>query len=554
MATVLLALTEPAIPALLKPLLDGTFVDKDPEIIFWTPFLLIILFTVRGLSNFTSGVAFEWVSGKVVLDLRAELIDQILLLPNSYFDHHSTGNTISKLTFNVTQVTNAATRVLITVVKDSIIVLGLLAYMFYLNYMMTLLILASMPVIVIVVSLLAKRLRRLSLALQESMGGLTHMLEESVRGQRVIKIFNGQAYEKKRFLHRANWVRRYNLKSKVAGLAHMPVVELIGALIFATLIFVGTRMHGGEQMSVGGFVSLLVAVGLLFSPIKRLTSINQPLQKGLAAAQTVFELVDEEPEQDLGSRELSLPKGEIDFEDVSFRYESSDRDVLRQLNFKIKAGETVALVGNSGGGKTTIMNLMPRFYQPTNGHICIDGIDIQELKLAELRKYISYVGQESVLFDDTVAANIRYGAAGDLNDEQLSKVAEAAHALEFIERLPDGFDSVIGEDGVLLSGGQRQRLAIARALAKDAPILLLDEATSALDTQSEQHVQAALRELTKGRTTLIIAHRLSTVRHANRIFVVQHGQIIEEGSHEELYQQGGQYYQLCQHQFNQPDQ
>lgn len=549
LAMVVLAMTEPAIPMLMKPLLDGSFVEKDPLYIFWSPVLLILLFSLRGIMNFISAVAFEWVSGKVVLDLRRMMMERLLHMGTPYFDGHATGTLISKVTYNVNQVTVAATKVLTTLVKDSIVVVGLLIYMFYLNWLLSLAVLLAMPVIVVVVRLLAIRLRRINRALQQTMGVLTQVLEEAVRGHKVVKIFQGQAYEKRRFLERANWVRRYNMKSKVSGSAHMPLVEFVGAVMIALLVYVGTHQTAAGELTVGGFVSLMVAIGLLFAPLKRLTGINQPLQKGLAAAESVFGLVDEEPEADGGTRELERAVGRVRFESVSFRYPGMERDALRPISFTMEPGTTVALVGHSGGGKTTIANLIPRFYTPTGGRILIDGIDIQELTLMSLRRQLSYVGQESVLFDDTVAANIAYGALGEVSREEIVEAARSAHALEFIERLPQGFETVIGEDGVRLSGGQRQRLAIARALIKNAPILLLDEATSALDTESERHVQAALEVLTQERTTLVIAHRLSTIQHADRILVVREGTLVEEGRHEELLQRHGHYHQLCRQQF-----
>ncbi|MET0091316.1 MAG: lipid A export permease/ATP-binding protein MsbA [Candidatus Thiodiazotropha sp.] len=554
LSMVILALTEPAIPWLMKPMLDGSFVNKDPQVIFWSPILLILLFTLRGLMNFVSNVAFEWVAGKVVLDLRHMMIERILTLGTPYFDAHATGNLISMVTYNVNQVTMAATKVLTTLVKDTIVVIGLLAYMFYLNWMLTLIVFATMPVIMIAVRVLAVRLRKVNRALQSTMGVMTQVLEESVRGHKVIKIFEGRPYEEKRFLERANWVRRYNMKSKVAGSAHMPLVEFVGAVMIAALVYVGTHETALGELTVGGFVSLMAAIGLLFSPLKRLTGINQPLQKGLAAAESVFGLEDEPPEDDHGRAELERAQGRVVFESVSFRYPNMDRDALKPVSFEIEPGTTVALVGHSGGGKTTIANLIPRFYNPSGGRILIDGVDTQELSLLSLRRQLSYVGQESVLFDDTVAANIAYGARVPPTREQIVEAARSAHALEFIERLPEGFETRIGEDGVRLSGGQRQRLAIARALIKDAPILLLDEATSALDTESERHVQAALHTLTQERTTLVIAHRLSTIQHADLILVLQDGEIVERGTHRELLEQQGVYHVLCRHQFQeQPD-
>ena len=549
-AMVLLAMTEAMIPVLMKPMLDGSFVDKDPQIIFWSPILLIVLFSLRGIMNFISEVAFEWVSGKVVHDLRHQMIERILNMGTPYFDTHATGTVISKVTYNVNQVTMAATKVLTSLVKDSIIVVGLLAYMIYLNWLLTLVVLLSMPIIVVAVSLLATRLRRINRSLQHSMGVLTQVLEEAVRGHKVVKIYQGQAYEKRRFLERSNWVRRYNMKSKVAGSAHMPLIELVGAVMIALLVYVGTHQTAAGSLSVGGFVSLMVAIGLLFSPLKRLTGINQPLQRGLAAAESVFSLVDEEPEADQGSVELERAVGRVTFEQVSFRYPGMDRDALKPISFEMAQGTTLALVGHSGGGKTTIANLIPRFYTPSGGRILIDGVDIQDLTLLSLRRQLAYVGQESVLFDDSVAANIAYGAGREVTPEEIREAARSAHALEFIDRLPDGFNTVIGEDGVRLSGGQRQRLAIARALIKDAPILLLDEATSALDAESEHYVQEALRVLTHARTTLVIAHRLSTIQHADRILVVREGELVEEGRHQELLERRGEYYQLCRQQFS----
>ncbi|MET0002548.1 lipid A export permease/ATP-binding protein MsbA [Candidatus Thiodiazotropha sp. LNASS1] len=549
-AMVVLALTEPAIPWLMKPMLDGSFVEKDPAIIFWSPILLILLFSIRGIMNFISGVAFEWVAGKVVLDLRRMMIERILTMGTPYFDAHATGSLISKVTFNVNQVTMAATKVLTTLVKDTIIIIGLLAYMLYLNWLLTLAVFMAMPIIVVAVRYLAIRLRRVNRALQQTMGVMTQVLEESIRGHKVIKIFEGRPYEQRRFLERANWVRRYNMKSKVAGSAHMPLVEFVGAAMIAALVYVSTHQTAAGELTVGGFVSLMVAIGLLFSPLKRLTGINQPLQKGLAAAESVFSLVDEQPEADNGTRSLENVEGRVSFDAVSFRYPAMDKDALKPISFEMEPGSTVALVGHSGGGKTTIANLIPRFYTPTGGRILIDGIDIQELSLISLRRQISYVGQDSVLFDDSVAANIAYGAVGEVSHEQIVEAAKSAYALEFIQRLPDGFDTVIGEDGIRLSGGQRQRLAIARALIKDAPVLLLDEATSALDTESERYVQAALKTLTQERTTLVIAHRLSTIQHADKILVIQDGELVEEGKHQQLIDQKGVYYQLCHHQFS----
>ncbi|MCP3867277.1 MAG: lipid A export permease/ATP-binding protein MsbA [Gammaproteobacteria bacterium] len=547
-AMMLLAATEPTIPALIKPMLDGTFVDRDPDVILWTPFVLVGLFLIRGSMTFISKVAFEWVAGRVVLVLRREMFERILTLPTAYFDANSTGNLINKVTFNVHQVAQASTKVLTILVKDTIIVIGLLGYMIYLNWLLTTIMFVLLPTIALVVSLLAKKLRRISRNLQETMGDMTHVLEESVRGHKLIKVFAGRAYEQSRFEKLADGVRLYNLKNTVAGMAHAPAVELAASMMLAVLIYVGTHDTIAGTLSVGGFVSLIAAIGLIFAPIKRLTGINQSLQQGLAAAESVFDLTDQTPEQDLGKRELAQVKGKISLRNVTFRYPTAEKDALTDISFDVEPGETIALVGRSGGGKTTVAALIPRFYQPVKGTILLDGEDVQELTLESLRGSLSYVGQESVLFDDTVAANIAYGAGRKVSHDEVVRAATDAHALEFIQQLPGGFDTMIGEDGVRLSGGQRQRMAIARALIKDAPVLLLDEATSALDTESERHVQAALERLTENRTTLVIAHRLSTVKHADRILVLKDGRIVEQGRHDVLLDRGGEYTELCQHQ------
>ncbi len=546
---IILALSEPAIPILLKPLLDGTFVDQDPSFLFWSPIVLLVLFIVRGASNFISKVAFAWVTGRLVLDLRKEMFARILTLPTSYFDAHATGNLISKVTYNTMQVTTAATKVLMILIRDSVTVLGLLAYMLYLDWKFSMIIFLLLPIIVLVVRFIAIRLRVISRNLQRSMGDLTHALEEGTRGNKVVKVFGGEAYEQDRFDHIANWTRRHTFKQKVTDALSIPVVEFIGALMIAILIYVGTGQTGDEPLTVGEFVSFLAALGLLFPPIKRLTGINRPLQNGLAGAESVFELLDEDPELDTGTIELERVSGKLTFEQVNFRYAGTEVNALTDISFSVSPGETVALVGASGSGKTTIANLMPRFYDPDSGRVLLDDTDITQVTRRSLRDNVSYVGQESVLFNDTVTANICYGLPEQPTEATLHQAAEAAHALEFIHELPQGFDTIIGEDGVRLSGGQRQRIAIARALLKDAPALVLDEATSALDTASERHVQAALANLTHNRSTLVIAHRLSTIEHADQILVVDKGKIVERGSHQELLEHQGEYAKLYDIQF-----
>lgn len=543
------ALTEAAIPAILKPILDGTFVEKNEFYLNWAPFGIVGLFFVRGLTGFVNATAFAAVSTRVVFDLRRQMFDRLLSLPTRYYDQQATGNLISKLTYDVTQVTDAATEALTVLVKDSVTVLGLLVFVFWLDWKLSLFVFLLFPVIAIVVVTVGRRLRRLSRGLQGSFGDLTHVLEESVRGHKVVKIFGGQEYERGRFRETANWVRRLQFKIRVASASSVPVVELLGSVIMAVVIYIGTSRATEDQLTVGGFVAFFTALGLLFSPIKRLTRVNEPLQRGLAAAESVFGLIDQPPEPDTGKGTLDIADGNLRFEDVSFAYEAEGRPALRDFTLEIPARTTTALVGASGSGKTTVANLLPRLYNLRQGRILWNGVDIRDLRLEQLRGLISLVSQDVVLFNDTIAANIAYGVSPRPAMEEIRRAAAAAHALEFIDRLPEGLETQVGENGVRLSGGQRQRLAIARALLRDAPLLILDEATSALDSESEQAVQAALESLRHRHTVLVIAHRLSTIQRADNIVVLRDGSIVEQGQHDVLLARNGHYADLYRTQF-----
>jgi subfamily B ATP-binding cassette protein MsbA len=546
---VVAAATEPLLPALLKPMLDGTFVHKDETVIRLAPIIIVAIFLVRGLATFVSTYAINWVGNKVVMDLRDEMFAKLLSLPTRYYDDHATGNLISKLTFDVTQVTAAATTVVTIAVRDSIIIAGLLGWLFYLNWKLTLLTLVMAPVIAFIIRTIGRRLRTSSRDAQRAMGDITQVIEESVTAHKVVKLFGGQPYEGGRFHDQANQVRRHTMKQASAAAANVPIVQMVAAIALAVIVYLATLQSKADETTVGGFLSFIAAMLMLTAPLKRLAGMSEYLQRGLAAAESVFELIDTESETDSGTFAVGRVRGELQFEQVQFAYGTDGRHALRDIELHIRAGETIALVGASGSGKTTLANLVPRFYAPTGGRITLDGHDIGGLTLASLRANIALVSQEVVLFNDTVAANIAYGQMREVGEEEIIAAAEAAHAMEFIREWPQGLDTLVGERGVKLSGGQRQRIAIARAILKDAPILILDEATSALDSESERHVQAALEALMRGRTTLVIAHRLSTIEKADRIVVLQKGEIVEIGTHRELLAKSGVYAQLHRTQF-----
>ena len=546
---VMVGLTEVALPALMKPLLDGTFVYKDQALMRWMPAVIIAVVVVRGSAEYMAAYSINWVGNKLVMDLREAMFGKLLGLPTPYYDDHASGNLISKLTYDVTQVTAAGTSVLTVMFKDSVSLVGLLIYMLWLNWKLTLLALVMTPLIVGVVRLISVRLRMSSRSVQQAMGDVTQVLQETIEGHKVVKLFGGQRYEGARFGEQVNRVRRFMMKQTTAAAASVPIVQLLAGLALAAIVYLATQQSSGNEITVGEFVSFITAMLMLTAPLKRITGVNEPLQRGLAAAESVFDLIDQPAESDPGRSAIARVDGAIRFDNVSFTYANADRPALQGITLTINPAETVALVGASGGGKTTLANLVPRFYRPTGGRILLDGYDLETLTLASLRANIALVSQDVVLFNDSVAANIAYGVMRDTSEADIVKAAEAAHAMEFIRAMPDGLNTLVGENGVRLSGGQRQRLAIARALLKNAPVLILDEATSALDSESERHVQAALETLMQGRTTMVIAHRLSTIERANRIVVLDRGQIAEIGSHRELLAAGGIYARLYEIQF-----
>lgn len=546
-ALVIVGGTDTAFAALMKPLLDGSFVERDPVIIRWIPIALIGVFLVRGIAAFTAGYWMSWVARRVIKVLRMQMFQQLLSLPVTFFDTTPSGTLLSKLIYDVEQVAQATTDVITILIRDSVTVVGLLAWMFYLDWMLAAILLVGTPVIAQLIHYINKRFRRYSSRIQESMGDVTHIAEEAIEGQRVVKTFGGQEYEAQRFELANELNRKLNMKLAVTNVASVPVVQFIAAIASAAVIFVAIQ---NEDLSVGSFVSFVAAMMLLLAPMKRLTKIAANLQRGIAAAESIFSFIDRPPEPDEGEQTIGECRGEVSYENVRFSYEAEKGDVLDTINFRIGPGKSIAFVGRSGSGKSTLVSLLPRFYDVTEGTILLDGTDIREIPLQQLRDQIALVTQHITLFNDTIANNIAYGRLKGASREAITGAAKAAHAMEFIRELPDGLDTMVGENGVLLSGGQRQRLAIARALLKDSPVLILDEATSALDTHSERHIQEALEELMENRTTLVIAHRLSTIEKADQIVVMEKGKIVEVGRHDQLLAADGYYAALYKMQFH----
>ena len=558
LAMALVAASETSIPALMKPLLDDGFSGKMNDQLWLVPVFLVGLAIVRSGAQFLSNYLLTKVISNILLNLREQMFARLLRAKTEYYQKTTASNLINAVVFEVNNVLSIMGGMLISLVRDLLTVIGLMGYLLYLNWRLTLVVFVIFPIIAYVMSKINKRLRSLNRQQQSMTSELAYVVEEAAAGHKIVKVHGGEDYEMRRFMEKAEQLRKFTLKAAVAGGLNQPITQLVASMALSVVLVIAIMQSVSQGVTVGSFAAFITAMLLIVSPLKHLADINQPLQRGLTAAEMIFQLIDqpieEEKTQTSNLKRLEKAKGEITFEDLSFSYNQDEgrKDALRNINLTVKPGEVIAFVGPSGGGKSTLVNLLPRFYQPKSGRIVLDQIPIEEIVLTDLRKQIAFVSQDVILFNDTIAANVAYGSStgDDIDRGRVIEALEAANLSNLLSELPDGIDTQIGDNGNRLSGGQRQRLAIARAIYKDAPILILDEATSALDSESERQVQEALDRLMAGRTTLVIAHRLSTIEHADKIAVLDHGEIVEYGPHRELIAKNGLYAGLHRLQFS----
>ncbi|MDQ2164792.1 MULTISPECIES: lipid A ABC transporter ATP-binding protein/permease MsbA [Vibrio] len=548
-ALIINAVSDTYMVSLLKPLLDEGFGNAESDFLRVLPFIILGMMALRGLSGFVSSYCLSWVSGNVVMLMRRKIFNQFMHMPVSFFDRESTGGLLSRITYDSEQVAGATSRALVSIVREGASIIGLLTLMFWNSWQLSLVLIVVAPVVAMGIGIVSKRFRKISKGMQTTMGDVTSSAEQMLKGHKVVLSYGGQDVERKRFDHVSNQMRQQTMKLVAAQSTADPIIQMIASLALVTVLFLASVDSIRAELTPGTFTVVFSAMFGLMRPLKALTSVTSDFQRGMAASQTLFELIDLEIERDTGQFEAEKVRGDVRVQDVTFTYQGKEKPALSHVSFEIPQGKTVALVGRSGSGKSTIASLLTRFYDVDSGAIYLDDHDIRDYKLKNLRTHFALVSQNVHLFNDTIANNIAYAAENEYTREQIEHAARLAHAMEFINNMPDGLDTMIGENGASLSGGQRQRVAIARALLRDAPVLILDEATSALDTESERAIQSALEELQKNKTVLVIAHRLSTIEEADEILVVDEGEIIERGHHAQLIAQDGAYAQLHRIQF-----
>lgn len=533
----------------IEPFIDEGLNNKNPDIFKWAPVFVVAVFIIRGVFNFMTTYFLNWVGTNVVLILRKQLFERLIDLPVSYHDQNSAGNLISKLTFETEQIQLASSKALVVLVREGAFVIGMIGYMLYKSWQLSMIFLVLAPIIAVIVSYVTKRFRKISHNIQSSMGDVTESAEQMLRGHRVILGFGGQDIENGRFAKVNNTNRQQKMKMEATRAVSVSLIQIIASFALASVFLIAAQPGIIDNISAGTFTTIVGGMMMLLRPLKQLTTVNSEFQRGMAACVSVFQVIDEAPEKNEGKFKPDSVKGNIELKDVYFTYPTKDEAIFKGLNLTIEAGTTVAFVGRTGSGKSTISNLLPRFYNIDSGEITLDGTAICDYDLKALRKQFAIVSQHVVLFNDTIANNITYGFEGEVSKERLLEVCAQAHVLEFVDNMSEGLDTMVGENGAMLSGGQRQRIAIARALLRDAPLLILDEATSALDTESEKVIQSALENLQQNRTSIVVAHRLSTIENADKIVVLHKGKIVEQGTHKELLEKKGAYETLYRLQF-----